>query len=391
MSMHDLSKTGRGKGTPFGSAPQRREPSASFEVPLEMLSACHLRIEQRCDTLRRLVPHLAARGADPEAREAAASVLRYFDTAAIDHHADEEEDLFPALIESMAGSDAVCIRDLTQGLAADHRELEARWSLLRSDLREDRGERGRGAGSPRRSTSSSAFTSVTSLARRASSCRWRLDCWATTNSTESGGRCASAEASGRTSCPRHERRPEGDGRARACSVLTVGHSTRPIGDFLELLVAHGVTQLLDVRTVPKSRHNPQFGGDSLAASLAAAGIGYTQASGLGGFRRPLPDSPNSGWRNLSFRGYADYMQTADFQADLMAVIELAQHDRVALMCAEAVPWRCHRSLIADALLVHGVASCEIASATRLQPHRLTPFARIAGQSLTYPPAEPEAG
>lgn len=116
------------------SLPGGSEPNPSFEVPLEMLAACHLRIEQRCSTLRRLCPHLAARGADPEAREAAASVIRYFDTAAIDHHADEEEDLFPALIESMAGSDAVCLRELTRGLSAEHRELEAGWRLLRAHL-----------------------------------------------------------------------------------------------------------------------------------------------------------------------------------------------------------------------------------------------------------------
>lgn len=116
------------------SLPGRPEPNASFEVPLEMLSACHLRIEQRCSTLRRLCAHLAARGADEEARTAAAGVIRYFETAAIDHHADEEEDLFPALIESMAGSDAVCLRELTRGLTAEHRELEAGWRLLRPEL-----------------------------------------------------------------------------------------------------------------------------------------------------------------------------------------------------------------------------------------------------------------
>jgi len=109
-------------------------PTAGFEVPLEMLSACHRRIEQQCSTLRRLVPHLAVHGTDSEARLAAASVIRYFETAAKDHHADEEEDLFPALMESMAGSDAVCLRELTQGLAAEHRGLETRWQHLRSTL-----------------------------------------------------------------------------------------------------------------------------------------------------------------------------------------------------------------------------------------------------------------
>jgi len=168
-------------------------------------------------------------------------------------------------------------------------------------------------------------------------------------------------------------------------VLTVGHSTRPIDEFLALLVAHGVTQLVDVRTVPRSRHNPQFNGDALAASLEGAGIGYVHAPGLGGFRRAAPDSPNAGWRNLSFRGYADYMQSPEFADNLFGLIELARRDRVALMCAEAVPWRCHRSLIADALVVHGVATCEIASATRLQAHHLTPFARVRGFDITYPP------
>ncbi len=170
-----------------------------------------------------------------------------------------------------------------------------------------------------------------------------------------------------------------------CAVLTVGHSTRPIDDFIALLAAHGVTQLVDVRTVPRSRHNPQFNEDALATSLQAAGIGYVHAPGLGGFRRAAADSPNAGWRNLSFRGYADYMQSPEFGESLFGLIELARRDRVALMCAEAVPWRCHRSLIADALLAHGIATCEIASERRLQPHRLTPFAHVHGVDVTYPP------
>ena len=175
---------------------------------------------------------------------------------------------------------------------------------------------------------------------------------------------------------------EGDG---LCRVLTVGHSTRPIEEFIELLVAHGVTQLVDVRTVPRSSHNPQFNAETLPDRLAAANIGYAHAAGLGGFRRTTPASQNGGWRNLSFRGYADYMQTADFGENLVSLIELARHDRVALMCAEAVPWRCHRSLIADALVVHCVPTCEIVSAKRLQPHELTPFARVAGLDISYPP------
>ena len=174
--------------------------------------------------------------------------------------------------------------------------------------------------------------------------------------------------------------------ANACKVLTIGHSTRPIDEFVKLLAAHSVTQLVDVRTVPRSRHNPQFNADALPDSLESAGIGYVHAPGLGGFRPTSADSPNDGWRNLSFRGYADYMQSPDFADNLVSLIELARRDRVVLMCAEAVPWRCHRSLIADALLVHGIASCEIVSAKRLQAHRLTPFARVRGSAITYPVA-----
>ncbi len=168
------------------------------------------------------------------------------------------------------------------------------------------------------------------------------------------------------------------------AVLTVGHSTRAIAEFVSLLRAHRVTQLLDVRTVPRSRHNPQFNADALPAALAAASIDYAHAAALGGLRPTHPDSANRGWRNLSFRGYADHMQSAEFQDALAGLIELAKHDRVALMCAEAVPWRCHRSLIADALLVHGVPAYEIVSAKRLQAHRLTPFAVVDGERITYP-------
>ena len=171
---------------------------------------------------------------------------------------------------------------------------------------------------------------------------------------------------------------------RPAVVYTVGHSTRPVDAFIALLTAHDVTALADVRTVPKSRHNPQFGGEALAASLAAAGISYRPFPGLGGFRRPRPDSPNTGWRNTSFRGYADYMQTDEFRGHLDALVDLARGQTVAMMCAEAVPWRCHRSLIADALTVRGIAVDEIVSDTRTQAHRLTPFAHVEGTTLTYP-------
>ena len=145
---------------------------------------------------------------------------------------------------------------------------------------------------------------------------------------------------------------------------------------------------MDVRTVPRSRHNPQFGRDHLPAALATEGIAYEYVPGLGGFRKTHPDSVNTGWRNLSFRGYADYMQTPEFAAHLAHLIVTAEHERVALMCAEAVPWRCHRSLIADALLVRDVAVEEIVTPTRTRPHSLTPFADVHGTVLTYPPPPP---
>ncbi len=167
-------------------------------------------------------------------------------------------------------------------------------------------------------------------------------------------------------------------------VLTIGHSTRPIEDFVHLLDTHGVKRLVDVRTVPRSRHNPQFNKDSLPKSLRGAGIAYTHMPGLGGLRHPRKDSTNLGWRNAGFRGFADYMQTPEFQQALEKLIAKAEKERVAIMCAEAVPWRCHRSLIADALLVRGVRVEEISSLTRTQPHRLTPFAHVFGTEVTYP-------
>lgn len=168
-------------------------------------------------------------------------------------------------------------------------------------------------------------------------------------------------------------------------AFTVGHSTRPLAEFSHLLKAHSVDVLVDVRTVPRSRHNPQFDRDSLPVVLATYGIGYQHVAGLGGFRRTLAGSVNTGWRNLSFRGYADYMQTPEFAEQLADLIERARRHRIVLMCAEAVPWRCHRSLIADALVVHGVAVEEILSEARTRVHSLTPFARINGGLVTYPP------
>jgi uncharacterized protein (DUF488 family) len=171
-------------------------------------------------------------------------------------------------------------------------------------------------------------------------------------------------------------------------VLTVGHSTRPLAEFIGLLTAHSVRRLIDVRTVPRSRHNPQFNRDTLPAALEVAGIRYAHVAGLGGFRHTQPGSVNMGWRNVSFRGFADYMQTPEFAENLGNLIEQATRERVVLMCAEAVPWRCHRSLIADALVVHGIRVEEIINATRLQVHALTPFAKVDGTVITYPPQAP---
>jgi uncharacterized protein (DUF488 family) len=174
-------------------------------------------------------------------------------------------------------------------------------------------------------------------------------------------------------------------------VLTIGHSTHPLAAFIEMLKDQGVTKVADVRTVPRSRHNPQFNGDTLPAALAGPGIGYVHLIGLGGWRRARPDSPNLGWHNASFRGFADYMQTPEFAENLLALMELGRTARLALMCAEAVPWRCHRSLIADALTVRGVRVEHIMSRKTVAPHRLTPFARVEGARLTYPGENKAAG
>jgi len=166
--------------------------------------------------------------------------------------------------------------------------------------------------------------------------------------------------------------------------MTVGHSTRPIEDFLELLKTHHVKRLVDVRTIPRSRHNPQFNRDELPKSLRPASIDYTHMPELGGLRRPGKDSPNIGWRNLAFRGFADYMLTPEFEQGLQKLIGLAEREPIALMCAEAVPWRCHRSLIADALLARGIAVEDIIGGRCPQPHKLTPFAKVDGLRVTYP-------
>jgi uncharacterized protein (DUF488 family) len=167
-------------------------------------------------------------------------------------------------------------------------------------------------------------------------------------------------------------------------IWSMGHSTRPIEAFLELLTAHGIRRLVDIRTIPQSRRHPHFGQAPLARSLADAGIGYTHLRGLGGLRKPSPASINTAWQNASFRGYADYMQTPAFTAALDELLALAGRDRVAIMCAEAVPWRCHRQLLADALVARGVEVGEIASPARTTAHVLTQWARVEDARVTYP-------
>jgi uncharacterized protein (DUF488 family) len=168
-------------------------------------------------------------------------------------------------------------------------------------------------------------------------------------------------------------------------IYTIGHSTRSIAEFIEMLQAHAVKRLVDVRTVPRSRHNPQYNREQLSAALERDLLGYAYMPGLGGFRHPRKGAmTNLGWRNLSFRGYADYMQTPEFAGQLQNLIAMAGLEQIAIMCAEAVPWRCHRSLIADALLVRNVEVGEIASATQVKPFTLHPFAQVKGTQVSYP-------
>ena len=178
-----------------------------------------------------------------------------------------------------------------------------------------------------------------------------------------------------------KRRARGWGSAR---IYAVGHSTRTVEELVELLRAHGVETLADIRTVPRSRTNPQFNRDALPRTLAAAGLRYAHLPRLGGLRRPRPESPNAAWRNTSFRGYADYMLTEDFAQGLEELRLLAGEGPVAVMCAEALRWRCHRSLVADALYARGVQVLHITSRTRAEPHRLTPFAELHGRQVLYP-------
>jgi uncharacterized protein (DUF488 family) len=168
------------------------------------------------------------------------------------------------------------------------------------------------------------------------------------------------------------------------TLLTIGHSTHPIDEFIQLLKDHGVKEIVDVRSIPKSRHCPQFNSEPFEESLWKAGIGYTHIEKLGGLRHSKKDSVNLGWRNASFRGFADYMATPEFSEGLDELTRIARMRRVAIMCAEAVPWRCHRSLIADAMSGKGWEVRDILSSNAPTEHRLTPFLRVVDGQLTYP-------
>ena len=168
------------------------------------------------------------------------------------------------------------------------------------------------------------------------------------------------------------------------TILTIGHSTRTVEEFVELLKAYGVTLVVDVRTVPRSRHNPQFNKETLPNTLKPYGVKYIHMPDIGGLRHPKKDSVNLAWKNSSFRGYADYMQTKEFTENLLKLIALARENCLAIMCAEALPWRCHRNLISDALVVRHIKVEHIISKTSTINHQLNETAHVEGTKITYP-------
>ena len=170
----------------------------------------------------------------------------------------------------------------------------------------------------------------------------------------------------------------------ALTLFTIGHSTRSLEEFVAILKAHGICVLADVRTVPRSRHVPQFNTETLGSDLSHTGIEYVHLPLLGGLRKTKPDSTNLAWRNASFRGYADYMQTPAFHEGLDELVRIAATKLTTIMCAEAVPWRCHRSLIADALIARGWQVIDLMSERSAKPHKLTEFAHVEGTRVTYP-------
>ncbi len=167
------------------------------------------------------------------------------------------------------------------------------------------------------------------------------------------------------------------------AVWTVGHSNRPLEEFLGILKGHWIERVIDVRRFPTSRKWPHFGAAALAESLPAAGIAYAGIPELGGRRRPRPDSPHTAWRVEGFRGYADFMDAPEFAAALARLVDLTREKRSAVMCAEALPWRCHRSLIADALLARGWRVVEILSEREARDRRFPDFARVEGERVIY--------
>jgi uncharacterized protein (DUF488 family) len=180
------------------------------------------------------------------------------------------------------------------------------------------------------------------------------------------------------------KKPKKKSKKEASTIFTIGHSTHPAKEFISILKAYDIQTLVDIRTVPRSRHNPQFSQEALAQTLEANGIIYEYMKDLGGLRHAKQDSPNKGWRNKSFRGYADYMETADFKAALMELIKIGKRSATVIMCAEAVPWRCHRSLVGDALLIRDIQVTDIMSETKSMPHKLTKFAKVKGKKILYP-------
>lgn len=182
-------------------------------------------------------------------------------------------------------------------------------------------------------------------------------------------------------------RPEAGQPAAAPLIFTIGHSTRTLEVFVALLQAYDIGLLVDIRSLPGSKRLPWFDKETLGPALEAEGIDYRHLKSLGGLRPAKAVSPNMGWRNKSFRGFADYMQTESFEGGLTELMTLAPTQQTAIMCAEAVPWRCHRSLVGDALLVRGYRVMDIFSEKKASPHVLTPFARVSGERITYPPPE----
>jgi uncharacterized protein (DUF488 family) len=168
------------------------------------------------------------------------------------------------------------------------------------------------------------------------------------------------------------------------TILTIGHSTKTLDEFIDLLKTYGVTLVVDVRSVPRSRHNPQFAKETLPNTLKLEGVKYIHMPNIGGLRRSKPDSINTAWRNKSFRGYADYMQTKEFTENLLNLIALAKENSLVIMCAEALPWRCHRSLIADALTVRNIKVTHILTMDNTVQHRLSEWAHVDGTNITYP-------